>query len=70
MTAFRNPKRSESRNTGKLKNEGHVQTINLAQAAVQDFGAAVFWSIPGFGVTTLDEGQIRRGNATQVRLAD
>jgi hypothetical protein len=32
-----------------------MQTIHLAQSAVQEFGAAVFWSIPGFGVTTLQE---------------
>jgi len=36
----------------------HTQTINLAQAAVQQFGAIVFWSFPGFTVTSLDEARL------------
>ena len=36
----------------------YAQTINLAQAAVQEFGAAAFWSIPGFRVTSLEEARL------------
>jgi hypothetical protein len=34
------------------------EVCQLAQAAVRDFGAAVFWSIPGFRVTDVRAARI------------